>query len=122
MDLQIYRKSKRDKLHALINQYENDKNNVVHPDFHRVMPFKSPTVIITGNGSEHCAGRNSIERYCLATGFKATKVRGSGKVVKKKGWHQGEYQSVVSLPIKIPGGGELLTVEVRVFDSEEFWK
>ena len=43
-------------------------------------PLKSPTAIITG-ASDNCAGRNSIDRYCLATGLKATKLdRGSGKV------------------------------------------
>ena len=66
MNTATYLKVMKNKLHEKIVEFE-EGNNL---EFHRFTPLKSPTIVLTGV-SENCAGRNSIERYCLATGLKA---------------------------------------------------
>ena len=117
MDIATYLKSKRNKLHARIHDFEHGDPNT--REFHRYTPLKSPTVIITG-ASGNCAGRNSIDRFCLATGLKATKLEGGGgKVNLSPVDGKVDYQSLISLEIKIPGIRELVEVEIAVFDDEK---
>ena len=121
MDIATLLKSKRSKLHAKIHDFEHGIQN--NKGFHRMTPLKSPTAIITG-ASDNCAGRNSIDRYCLATGLKATKLdKGSGKVNFCFHPVDGEvilkYESKVSLEIKLPGIKQPLAVQIAVFDDEE---
>ena len=116
MDIATYLKSKRNNLHARIHDFEHGDPNT--REFHRYTPLKSPTVIITG-ASDNCAGRNSLDRFCLATGLKATKLdQGGGKVQLSPVDGNIEFQSLVSLQIKIPGRRELVEVEIVVFDTE----
>ena len=119
MDIATYLKSKRNKLHAKIHDFEHGDPNSI--EFHRYTPLKSPTVIITG-ASDNCAGRNSLDRFCLATGLKATKLDqgGGGKVQLSPVDGNIEFQSLVSLQIKIPGRRDLVEVEIAVFDTEKF--
>ena len=122
MDIATLLKSKRSKLHAKIHDFEHGIQN--NKEFHRMTPLKSPTAIIT-EASDNCAGRNSIDRYCLATGLKATKLdKGSGKVsfcFYPGGYGEKilKYESKVSLEIKLPGIKQPLAVQIAVFDDEE---
>ena len=117
MDIATYLKSKRNKLHAKIHDFEHGEQKSI--EFHRLTPLKSPTVILTG-ASDNCAGRNSIDRFCLATGLKATKLdQGGGKVQFSVMEGKVDFQSMVSLQIKIPGTRELVEVEIAVFDDEK---
>ena len=65
MNIATYLKVKRNKLFEKIDEFEN--GSVI--EFHRYTPLKSPTIVITG-ACDNVAGRNSIDRYCLATGLK----------------------------------------------------
>ena len=113
MDIATYQKSKRNK----INDFEHGDPN--KKEFHRYTPLKSPTVILTGS-NDTCAGRNSIDRFCLATGLKATKLEGGGgKVYLSPVDGKVDFQSLISLQIKIPGKRELIEVEIAVFDNEK---
>ena len=115
MDIATYLKSKRNKLHARIHDFEHGDTDKI--EFHRLMPLKSPTVILTGH-SDNCAGRNSIDRFCLATGLKATYNQRGGKVFFSAIEPEVDFQSMVFLQIKIPGERELVEVEMAVFDDK----
>ena len=115
MDIATYLKSKRNKLHARIHDFEHGDTDKI--EFHRLMPLKSPTVILTGH-SDNCAGRNSIDRFCLATGLKATYNQRGGKVFFSVMEPEVDFQSMVFLQIKIPGERELTEVEMAVFDDK----
>ena len=113
VDIATYQKSKRNK----INDFEHGDPNKM--EFHRYTPLKSPTVILTGS-NDTCAGRNSIDRFCLATGLKATKLEGGGGKVELSLWDgYVDFQSLMSLQIKIPGIRELVEVEIAVFEDEK---
>ena len=115
MDIATYLKSKRNKLHARIHDFEHGDTDRI--EFHRLTPLKSPTVILTGH-SDNCAGRNSIDRFCLATGLKATYNQRGGKVFFSAIEPEVDFQSMVFLQIKIPGERELAEVEMAVFDDK----
>ena len=116
MDIATLLESKRSKLHAKIHDFEH---GIHKKEFHRMTPLKSPTAIITG-ASDNCAGRNSIDRYHLATGLKATKLdRGSGKVNFSPLDGEVDYESKVSLEIKVPGIRQPFAVQIAVFDDEK---
>ena len=117
MDIATYLKSKRNKLHARIHDFEHGDTDKI--EFHRLTPLKSPTVILTGH-SDNCAGRNSIDRFCLATGLKATYNQRGGKVFFSAIEPEVDFQSMVFLQIKIPGERELVEVEMAVFDDNDF--
>ena len=84
-------------------------------------------MVLTG-ACENSAGRNSVERYCLATGFKADELgvfQGNQRKLSSNLEIQGpqvdvaaKAQSRVSLPFKVPGRKELLKIEMQVFDDE----
>ena len=94
MNIATYLKIKRNRLHEKIGEFE-EGNNL---EFHRFTPLRSPTVVLTGI-SENCAGRNSIDRYCLATGLKAKELGMTRNTVDFA--PISNFQSRVSLPIKV---------------------
>ena len=96
MNIATYLKIKRNKLHEKIDEFE-EGNNL---EFHRFTPLRSPTVFLTGI-SENCAGRNSIDRYCLATGLKAKELGMTRNTVDFDPMSNINFQSRVSLPIKV---------------------
>ena len=79
MNIATYLLEKNRKLHKKIDLHgypDYCENVILEPS--RFRSLKSPTVVLTGT-CENSAGRNSVERYCLATGFKVRKVvRGHG--------------------------------------------
>ena len=113
MNIATYLKIKRNKLHEKIDEFE-EGNNL---EFHRFTPLRSPTVFLTGI-SENCAGRNSIDRYCLATGLRAKELGMTRNTVDFDQMSNINFQSTVSLPIKVPGRRELMEIEIAVFDEE----
>merc|ERR1712032_1032538 len=46
-------------------------------EFHRMTPYKVPTVIAAAGSGMTCAGRNSLNRYLRATGFSGVEVETS---------------------------------------------
>ena len=113
MNIATYLKIKKNRLHEKIGEFE-EGNNL---EFHRFTPLRSPTVVLTGL-SENCAGRNSLDRYCLATGLKAKKLEMTRNTVDFDRMSNLNFQSRVSLPIKVPGRRELMEIEIAVFDEE----
>ena len=113
MNIATYLKIKRNRLHEKIGEFE-EGNDL---EFHRFTPLRSPTVVLTGI-SENCAGRNSLDRYCLATGLKAKKLEMTRNTVNFDPMSNINFQSRVSLPIKVPGRRELMEIEIAVFDEE----
>ena len=74
MNIATYLLEKNRKLHKKIDLHgypDYCENVILEPS--RFRSLKSPTVVLTGT-CENSAGRNSVERYCLATGFKVRKV------------------------------------------------
>ena len=72
MNIATYLLEKNRKLHKKIDLHgypDYCENVILEPS--RFRSLKSPTVVLTGT-CENSAGRNSVERYCLATGFKVS--------------------------------------------------
>ena len=72
MNIAAYLLEKNRKLHKKIDLHgypDYCENLILEPS--RFRSLKSPTVVLTGT-CENSAGRNSVERYCLATGFKVS--------------------------------------------------
>ena len=121
MNIATYLLEKNRKLHKKIDLNENVLEST------RFTPLKSPTAVLTG-AFENSAGRNSVERYCLATGFKADELgvfQGNQRKLSSNLEIQGpqidvtaKAQSRVSLPFKVPGRKELMKIEMQVFDDE----
>ena len=128
MNIATYLLEKNRKLHKKIDLHgypDYCENVTLEPS--RFRSLKSPTVVLTG-AFENSAGRNSVERYCLATGFKADELgvfQGNQRKLSSNLEIQGpqvdvtaKAQSRVSLPFKVPGRKELRKIEMQVFEDE----
>ena len=128
MNIAAYLLEKNRKLHKKIDLHgypDYCENLILEPS--RFRSLKSPTVVLTGT-CENSAGRNSVERYCLATGFKADELgvfQGNQRKLSSNLEIQGpqvdvtaKAQSRVCLPFKVPGRKELMKIEMQVFDDE----
>ena len=70
----LAREESRKKLHERIEMFERDE---YVREFHRMTPFKIPTVVAAAGSGMTCAGRNSLNRCLRATGFSGVEVETS---------------------------------------------
>ena len=97
MNIATYLKIQKTKLHDKIDELETGDDF----GFHRYAPLKSPTIVLTAACKSN-AGRNSIERYCLATGLKAVQLEMEENCVDFSPVDGTvDFQSKVALPIKV---------------------
>ena len=113
------REEARRKLHEKIEIHERNENIM---EFHRMTPFKIPTLIAAAGSGMTCAGRNSLKRYLLATGFSGVEVETSRESqilyssIEKKPILS---RSIMQLPVKVPGRDQLVFLEVPVLDEDD---
>ena len=113
------REEARRKLHEKIEVYERNEKIV---EFHRMTPFKIPTLIAAAGSGMTCAGRNSLNRYLMATGFSGVEVETSRESqilyssIERKPILS---RSIMQLPVKVPGRDQLVFLEVPVLDEDD---
>ena len=113
------REEARRKLHEKIEVHERNEKII---EFHRMTPFKIPTLIAAAGSGMTCAGRNSLKRYLLATGFSGVEVETSRESqilyssIEKKPILS---RSIMQLPVKVPGRDQLVFLEVPVLDEDD---
>merc|ERR1712032_798941 len=91
-------------------------------EFHRMTPYKVPTVIAAAGSGMTCAGRNSLNRYLRATGFSGVEVETSKETAVMFSAFETEpimSNSIVKLPVKVPGREELVFLEVPILDETD---
>merc|ERR1719234_1333717 len=85
-------------------------------------PLKIPTLIAAAGSGMTCAGRNSLNRYLMATGFSGVEVETSREseilysAMEKKPILS---RSLMQLPVKVPGRDQLVFLEVPVLDEND---
>ena len=115
----VAREDARRKLHEKIEVFERNKTIL---EFHRMTPFKIPTLIAAAGSGMTCAGRNSLKRYLMATGFSGVEVETSRETqilyssIEKKPILS---RSIMQLPVKVPGRDQLVFLEVPVLDEND---
>ena len=115
----LAREKARRKLHERIENWERDKQNI---EFHRMTPYKVPTVIAAAGSGMTCAGRNSLNRYLRATGFSGVEVEISKETAVMFSAFETEpliSNSIVKLPVKVPGREKLVFLEVPILDETD---
>jgi len=109
----------RRKLHEKIELFERDKHTI---EFHRMTPYKMPTVIAAAGSGMTCAGRNSLNRYLRATGFSGAEIETTKETdvmfsaIENKPL---KSRSVMKLPVKVPGREELVFLEIPILDETD---
>ena len=115
----VAREEARRNLHEKIEVFENNKTI---RGFHRMTPFKIPTLIAAAGSGMTCAGLNSLKRYLAATGFSGVEVETSRETqilyssIEKKPILS---RSIMQLPVKVPGRDQLVFLEVPVLDENQ---
>jgi len=115
----LAREKVRRKLHERIEIWERDTTTI---EFHRMTPYKVPTVIAAAGSGMTCAGRNSLNRYLRATGFSGVEVETSKETAVMFSAFETEplmSNSIVKLPVKVPGREELVFLEVPILDETD---
>lgn len=113
------REEARRKLHERIEIFERDEQTI---EFHRMTPYKMPTVIAAAGSGMTCAGRNSLNRYLRATGFSGVEVEISKETAVRFSIMDTELlrsHSIMKLPVKVPGRKELVFLEVPILDEND---
>ena len=115
----LAREESRRKLHERIEIFERDE---YVREFHRMTPFKIPTVIAAAGSGMTCAGRNSLNRYLRATGFSGLEVETSRETQILFSIMEKEpimSRSIMQLPVKVPGKEQLAFLLVPVLDENQ---
>ena len=113
------REEARRKLHEKIEAFERIQKPM---EFHRMTPFKIPTLIAAAGSGMTCAGRNSLNRYLMATGFSGVEVETSRESEIMYSAMENKpilSRSLMQLPVKVPGRDQLVFLEVPVLDEND---
>ena len=115
----VAREEARRSLHEKIEVFERNKTI---REIHRTTPFKIPTLIAAAGSGMTCAGRNSLKRYLVATGFSGVAVETSRETQILYSSIEKEpilSRSIMQLPVKVPGRDQLVFLEVPVLDEND---